>query len=162
MAERGLSHMARLDTIVARLMRWTVTVLGAIAVASCVRARSPSVLQEMRGPRRPVNRAIVSGIVQTTRRTPVVAARVEAELFNETARGEGWGNCRGTVAVRREAPSSAAGEFEISIESPGPPFDACLVLRVFPSVATGLRDSSSSGQRFRFEVTREVPTVQVQ
>lgn len=134
----------------------------AVGVASC-RPVSPP-----KGPPPAMNRVVVSGVVRTTAGRPVGEARVVAQLVSEHVSGrapsEGWGSCRGGLWAQREVVSSATGQFDIAFESIGPQVDACLVLRVFPPAESGLRDTTASGWRFRFEVPprTEIPTVRVE
>jgi hypothetical protein len=162
--EVRITCLAGLYTMTAKVGMWYVALPLTLSVAACRPANSQSGLRAATGPPRPPNKAIVSGIVQTTKRTPVPGSRVVAQLFYEEAPGIGEGSCRGTMAMQREAASSATGEFLIPIESPGPQFNACLVVMVSAPPGTGLRDSSSSGQRFRFELprTNQVTTVHVE
>ncbi len=161
-AERN-TCLAGLYAMTAKFGMWYVALPLTLSVATCRPANSQSGLRVTTGPPRPANKAIVSGIVQTTKGTPVPGSRVVAQLFSEEAPGPGEGRCRGMLAMQREAASSATGEFLIPIESPGPQFNVCLVVMVSPPPGTGLRDSSSSGQRFRFELprTNQVTTMHV-
>lgn len=114
-----------------------------------------------------MNRVTVSGVVRNTAGTPVEGARVIAQLVSEQVPeptpGEDRGTCRGGLWAQRETVSSATGHFDIPFASVGPQVDACLVLRVY-APDSGLKDTTASGWRFRFEVPRtaEVPTVHIE
>src|SRR2546421_7267869 len=120
-------------------------------------------MQQPKGPPRPPNKLLVSGSIQTTERTPVVGARVVAELIRFDRTGTGDPECLPQFSAHLEAESSPTGQFEILFQSPGPQFDACLVVRVFAPAGSGLRDTTISGQRVRFELpdphTHQVSTV---
>lgn len=131
-------------------------------MAACVVSCSPALT--LRGPTRPVNRVLVAGMVQTTNHMPVPGARVIAQLLDEALPGAAGSPCQGALDIVREAFSLATGEFNLLIESPGPQFDACLVVKVFAPPGSGLKDTTLSSQRFRFEVPRagEVPTIHLE
>lgn len=117
-------------------------------------------------PPRSMNRVTVSGVVRNTAGTPVEGALVIAQLVSEQVPeptpGEDRGKCRGGLWAQRESVSSVTGQFDIPFASPGPAVDACLVLTVY-APDTGLKDTTVSGWRFRFEVPHasELPNVHV-
>ncbi len=142
-------------------MRTPVTARGTIPVLLAVTVAGgwPTPvfgMQQPKGPPRPPNKLIVSGSIQTTEHGAVAGARVVAELSR-------FRIDMPKFSVHLEAESSPTGQYEILFQSPGPQFDACLVVRVFAPAGSGLRDTTISGQRVRFELpdphTHQVSTV---
>lgn len=155
--------MARAHTLIVRVVAHALATLSAVTAAGCGVGRG-SGLQGPQGPPRSTNRIIVSGMVRSPQGAPVAGARVVAELSRRETPNTAADSCMGRPALQREAVSSATGQFDIPLESAGPQFDACLVVRIVAPVGSGLKDTTVSGQRFRFAVPRtpEVPSVRLE
>ncbi len=114
-------------------------------------------------PPRPPARALIRGAVRTDALSSVSGALVIAELMRDDGNPAG-GRCRGPLGMRLDTVTKAAGEFEIPIESVGPPWDVCLVLTILAPSGSGLRDTVLFGYRFRLELSdsSSSPVVEVE
>jgi hypothetical protein len=141
-----------------------MTQISVLVLAVLASAAMAPALQQPQGPPRPSNKLIVSGTVYTAQHQPVARARIVADLMR-VDRTDTALACPQRQAAQRNAESAATGQFEVLFQSPGPQFDACLVVAVFAPSESGLKDTVVSGQRVRFQLpdprTHEVSTVRV-
>ncbi len=139
-----------------------MTQTSALVLAVLASASIAPALQQPHGPPRPSNKLIVSGTVHTAQHQPVARARIVADLVR-VDRTDTALACPQRQGGHRNTESAATGQFEVVFQSPGPQFDACLVVAVFAPSGSGLKDTVVAGQRVRFQLpdprTHEVSTV---